>query len=135
MPSFSLVRRFGKQQKVAIDSPVSSALVGQHVGHTMLETSHPRIRQQSEAGNVSSDNRADNSHGLTAGLVALSQHMEGVSIRNMKGNMMSNNQVNINNYYGLKAKFEDSDARDIYLEEEIGSYLDENNVWGTRYKG
>ncbi|KAJ7587626.1 hypothetical protein C8J56DRAFT_80528 [Mycena floridula] len=58
--------------------------------------------------------------------------------------MMSNNQVNINNiiknYYGLQANFEDSDfamlrVGDIYLEEEIERYLDENNVWRTRYKG
>ncbi|KAJ7587657.1 hypothetical protein C8J56DRAFT_1165014 [Mycena floridula] len=155
MPFFSVVRR-GKQRKVTIDSPVSSGLVEQHISPTMAESSHSQIRQPSEAGNVFSGTRAANSHGLTSGLVALSQHMEGVSIGNIKGNMMSNNQVNITNYYQSQAK--DSDASlccvfkpvtclgmlkqfavlrvgDIHLEEEIESYLDANNVWRTRYKG
>ncbi|KAJ7587797.1 hypothetical protein C8J56DRAFT_82650 [Mycena floridula] len=53
---------------------------------------------------------------------------------------MSNNQVNINHYYGLRGNFDDSNfavlrVGDIHLEEEIGSYLDENNVWRTKYKG
>ncbi|KAJ7587631.1 hypothetical protein C8J56DRAFT_890544 [Mycena floridula] len=129
MPSFSLVRHFEKQQKVTVDSPVSSVLVEQHVGPTMAESSHSQIRQPSEAGNAFSSTRVVNSHRMTSGLVALSQHMEGVSIRNLKGNMMSNNQAN----------FDDSDAMlrvgDIYLEEELGSYQDVNDVRGTRYKG
>ncbi|KAJ7587711.1 hypothetical protein C8J56DRAFT_890606 [Mycena floridula] len=156
MPSFSLVRRFGKQCKTIVDSPVSSGLVEQHVSPTITESSHSQIRQPSEAGNVFSGTRAANSHGLTSGLVALSQHMEGVSITDPNGNpgninapVMSNNHVNINNsinnYYGSQANFEDSDASillfamlrvgDIYLEEEIERYLDENNFWRTRYKG
>ncbi|KAJ7587608.1 hypothetical protein C8J56DRAFT_1165004 [Mycena floridula] len=132
MPSFSLIRRFGKQHKPRIDLPVSSGLVEQHVGHAMLENSHSRIKQQSEAGNVFSGTRADNSHTLTSGEVALSQRIEGVSMGNINAPVMSNNQVNITNYYGAQGH---SDARDIYLEEEIESYLEENNVWRTRYKG
>ncbi|KAJ7587613.1 hypothetical protein C8J56DRAFT_890532 [Mycena floridula] len=137
MPSFSLVRRFGKQRKTIIHSPVSSGLIEQHVGHTMLESSHSQIRQPSEAGNVFSSTRTANSHGLTSGLVALSQHMEGVSIRNIKGNVMSNNHVNINHYYySSQANFNDMlRVGDIRLEEEIESYLDANNVWRARYKG
>ncbi|KAJ7587690.1 hypothetical protein C8J56DRAFT_890588 [Mycena floridula] len=132
MPSFSLTRRFGKQHKAIINSPVSSGLVEQHIGHTMADISQSGIGQQSQAGNVFSVSGANNSHGLTADPLALSQHMEGVSIRNIKGNMMSNNQVNITNYYQLQAK--DSDARmskqfavlrvgDIYLEEEFERYM------------
>ncbi|KAJ7587649.1 hypothetical protein C8J56DRAFT_890556 [Mycena floridula] len=139
MPSFSLMCQFGKQHKATIASPVSSGLVEQHVSPTMAESSDSQTRQPSEAGNVFSSTRAANSHGLTAGLVALSQHMEGVSIRDIKGPVMSNNQVNIHHYYRLQANFDDSDAMlrvgDIYLEEEVGSYVDQNNVWRTRYKG
>ncbi|KAJ7587752.1 hypothetical protein C8J56DRAFT_1082029 [Mycena floridula] len=144
MPPFSLVRRFGKQRKVTIDSPVSSGLVEQHVSPTMAESSHSQIRQPSEAGNVFSSTRAANSHGLTSGLVALSQHMEGVSIRNINAPVMSNNHVNINNnsinnYYGPDANFEDSDAMlrvgDIYLEEEFERYMFVDHVGWTRYRG
>ncbi|KAJ7587680.1 hypothetical protein C8J56DRAFT_890576 [Mycena floridula] len=123
MPSFSLVRHFGKQRKAIVDSPVSSGLVEQHVSPTMAESLHSQIGQPSEAGNVFSGKVANSSHGLTAGLVALSQRMEGVSIRDIKGPVMSNNQFAV-----LR-------AGDIYLEEEIERYLDENNVWRTRYKG
>ncbi|KAJ7587767.1 hypothetical protein C8J56DRAFT_942551 [Mycena floridula] len=138
MPSFSLIRRFGKQHKATIDSPVSSGLVEQHVSPTMAESSHSQIRQPSEAGNVFSGTRAANCHGLTSGLAALSQHMEGVSIRNMKGNMMSNNQVNITNYYQSQAK--DSDfpmlrVGDIYLEEEFKRYMFLDHAGWTRYRG
>ncbi|KAJ7587760.1 hypothetical protein C8J56DRAFT_1165046 [Mycena floridula] len=106
----------------------------------MAESSHSRIRQPSEAGNIFSSTRAVNSHGLMSGLVALSQHMEGVSIRDIKGPVMSNNQVNINHYYRSQANFDDSDfavlrVGDIYLEEELGRYRDVNDVRGTRYKG
>ncbi|KAJ7587621.1 hypothetical protein C8J56DRAFT_1026415 [Mycena floridula] len=140
MPSFSLVRQFGKQRKAILDSSLSSPAVAQHVGYTTTETSNPRIGQESKRGNVFSGSGASNSHGLSSHAVALSQRMEGVSIRNMKGNMMSNNHVHITtNYYGSKASFEDSDAMlrvgDIHLEEEIESYLDANNVWRARYKG
>ncbi|KAJ7587756.1 hypothetical protein C8J56DRAFT_942515 [Mycena floridula] len=138
MPSFSLIRRFGKQRKAIIDSPVSSGLVEQHVGHTVAESSDFQIRQPSEAGNVFSSTRATNSHGLTSGLVALSQHMEGVSIGNIKGNMMSNNQVNITNYYQSQAK--DSDfavlrVGDIYLEEEFERNMFVDHAGWTRYRG
>ncbi|KAJ7573773.1 hypothetical protein C8J56DRAFT_506402 [Mycena floridula] len=59
---------------------------------------------------------------------------------NINAPVMSNNQVNINHYYGSRANFDDGDfavlrVGDIHLEEEIESYLDENNVWRTRYKG
>ncbi|KAJ7587782.1 hypothetical protein C8J56DRAFT_1026465 [Mycena floridula] len=139
MPSFSLVHRFGKQQKAIIDSPVSSGLAEQHVGHIVAESSHSesRNREQSQADNVFSSFPALNSHGLSSGFVTLSPHVEGLSIRNINAPVMSNNHVNITNNYQLQAK--DSDfavlrVGDIYLEEEIESYLDENNVWRTRYK-
>ncbi|KAJ7587661.1 hypothetical protein C8J56DRAFT_1026419, partial [Mycena floridula] len=123
MPSFSLVRRFGKQRKVAVDSPVSSGLVEQH------------IRRQSQAGNVFSATGGANSHGLTSGLVAL----EGVSIGNIKGNMMSNNNININHYYRSAANFDASDAMlrvgDIYLEEEFKRYTFVDHAGWTRYRG
>ncbi|KAJ7587768.1 hypothetical protein C8J56DRAFT_1165049 [Mycena floridula] len=56
---------------------------------------------------------------------------------------MSNNQItinNINNYYGSQGNFEHGDfavlrVGDIYLEEEVERYLDQNSVWRTRYKG
>ncbi|KAJ7588910.1 hypothetical protein C8J56DRAFT_1164557 [Mycena floridula] len=122
----------------------------------MADTSRSGIGQQSQAGNVFSGSRANNSHGLTAGPVALSQHMEGVSIRNIKGNMMSNNQVNITNYYQSQAM--DSDASlccvfksvtclgmfkqfavlrvgDIYLEEEFERYMFVDHAGWTRYRG
>ncbi|KAJ7587763.1 hypothetical protein C8J56DRAFT_1026458 [Mycena floridula] len=134
MPSFSLVRRFGKQHKATIHSPVSSGLVEQHVGHTVV------IRGQSQAGNGFSSFPTLNSYGLSSGPVTLSPHVEGLSIRNINAPVMSNNQVNINHYYGSRANLDDSNfavlrVGDIHLEEEIGSYLDENNVWMTRYKG
>ncbi|KAJ7587733.1 hypothetical protein C8J56DRAFT_1026440, partial [Mycena floridula] len=141
MTSFSHVCRFGKQRKAVLDSSLSSPAVAQHVGHTTTETSNPRIGQQSEGDNVFSGSGANNSHGLSSRPVALSQQMEGVSIRNMKGNMMSNNHVHITtNYFGSQANFDDSDfavlrVGDIHLEEEIESYLGANNVWRTRYKG
>ncbi|KAJ7587671.1 hypothetical protein C8J56DRAFT_1165017 [Mycena floridula] len=145
MPSFSLIRRFGKQRKAISDSPVSSGLVEQHVGNTMAESSHSesRITQQSDTSNVFSGQGANNSHSLMAGLVALSQHMEGVSIRNINAPVMSNNQItmnNINNYYGSQGNFEHGDfavlrVGDIYLEEEVERYLDQNSVWRMRYKG
>ncbi|KAJ7587681.1 hypothetical protein C8J56DRAFT_1026424 [Mycena floridula] len=119
MPPFSLVRHFGKQCKATIDSSVSSSLVTQHVSHTM-----------------------GSSYDLSAGPVALSQCLKGLVVRNINAPIMSNNNVNINNninnYYGSQANFEDGDAiraGDIYLEEEIERYLDENSVWRTRYKG
>ncbi|KAJ7587736.1 hypothetical protein C8J56DRAFT_1026442 [Mycena floridula] len=155
MPSFSLVRCFGKQRKATIDSPVSSGLVEQHIGHTMAgSNSESWTRQQFQAGNVFSIGRANDSHDLSNGPVALSQRVEGLALSelaeiegNINAPVMSNNNVNINNYYQSQAK--DSDASlflffksfavlrvgDIHLEEEIGSYLDENNVWRTRYKG
>ncbi|KAJ7587820.1 hypothetical protein C8J56DRAFT_82891 [Mycena floridula] len=76
-------------------------------------------------------------------MATLSQHVEGVSIRNINAPVMSNNQVNIkniNNYYGSQGNFERSDfavlrVGDIYLEEEVERYLDQNSVWRTRYKG
>ncbi|KAJ7587749.1 hypothetical protein C8J56DRAFT_1026449 [Mycena floridula] len=125
MPSFSLVRRFGKQHKAVINSPVSSGLVEQHFGRTMAESSHSesKIRQQSQAGNFFSGSRANDSHGLMSGLVALSQRVENLSMGNINAPVMSNNQ------------FAMLRVGDIYLEEEIGSYLDVNCVWGTRYKG
>ncbi|KAJ7587738.1 hypothetical protein C8J56DRAFT_1082005 [Mycena floridula] len=136
MPSFSLVDHFGKQRKAIVDSPVSSGPVEQHVSPTITESSHSQIRQPSEAGNVFSGTRAANSHGLTSGLVALSQHMEGVSIRDIKGPVMSNNHVDIINYYEAQ---DHSNALlrvgDICLEEEVESYLYENSVWRTTYKG
>ncbi|KAJ7587728.1 hypothetical protein C8J56DRAFT_942422 [Mycena floridula] len=156
MPSFSLIRRFGKQHKATINSPVSSGLVEQHVSPTIAESSHSQIRQPSEVGNVFSSTRAANSHRLTSGLVVLSQHMEGVSITDLNGNagninapVMSNNHVNINNsinnYYGSQANFEDSDASiflfavlrvgDIYLEEEFERYMPMDHAGWTRYRG
>ncbi|KAJ7587723.1 hypothetical protein C8J56DRAFT_1050962 [Mycena floridula] len=136
MSSFSLVHRFGKQRKAIFDSPVSSGLVEQHVSPTIAESLHSQIRQPSEVGNVFSGTRATNSHGFMSGLVVLSQHMEGVSIGNIKGNMMSNNNVNINHYYGSAANFDDVlRVGDIYLEEELGRYQDVNGVRGSRYKG
>ncbi|KAJ7587674.1 hypothetical protein C8J56DRAFT_942332 [Mycena floridula] len=136
MPSFSLIRRFGKQRKAIIDSPVSSGLVEQHLSPTMAESSDFQIRQPSEAGNVFSSTRSANSHGLTSDLVALSQHMEGVSIGNIKGNMMSNNNININHYYGSAANF-DAMLRvgDIYLEEEFERDLFMDHIGWTRYSG
>ncbi|KAJ7587806.1 hypothetical protein C8J56DRAFT_942644 [Mycena floridula] len=150
MPSFSLIRRFGKQHKATIDSPMSCGLVEQHVSPTIAESSDFQIRQPSEAGNVFSSTRTANSHGLTSGLVALSQHMEGVSITDLNGNagninapVMSNNHVNINNsinnYYGSQANFEDSDAilrvGDIYLEEEFERDMPVDHAGWTRYRG
>ncbi|KAJ7587842.1 hypothetical protein C8J56DRAFT_1165076 [Mycena floridula] len=136
MSSFSLVRRFRKQRKASVDSPVSSALVIQHGGHTNPESSNLRTRYDFPVSeNVSSGSMVNNSHGLLFSSAALAQHVEGVSIRNIKGPVMSNNHVHITNYYGSQANFEDSDARDIYLQKEIGSYLDANYVSGTRYKG
>ncbi|KAJ7587803.1 hypothetical protein C8J56DRAFT_1165062 [Mycena floridula] len=139
MPSFSLIRRFGKQHKAIVDSPVSSSLVEQHVSPTIAESSDPQIRQPSEAGNVFSSTRAANSHGLTSGLVALSQHMEGVSIGNIKGNMMSNNNININHYYGSAAmqvmQFAVLRVGDIYLEEEFERYTLVDHVGWTQYRG
>ncbi|KAJ7587826.1 hypothetical protein C8J56DRAFT_1026478 [Mycena floridula] len=126
MPSLSLVRRFGKQRK--------------HGGHTISESANLQIMQDFPAANASSGSTVNNSHGLLSESVALSQHMEGVSIRNITGPVMSNNHVHIINNYGSQTNFENSDfailrAGDIYLEEEIESYLDVNNVWRTRYKG
>ncbi|KAJ7587796.1 hypothetical protein C8J56DRAFT_1165059 [Mycena floridula] len=137
MPSFSLVRRFGKQCKATINSPVSSGLVEHHVGHTVAEGSHSEswIREQSQVANGFSSFPALNSHGLSSGPVTLSPHFEGLSIRDINAPVMSNNQVNIHHYYGSRANFDGGNAGDIHLEEEIGSYLDENNVWRTRYKG
>ncbi|KAJ7587620.1 hypothetical protein C8J56DRAFT_1081911 [Mycena floridula] len=138
MPSFSLVRRFGKQRKAIIDSSVSSGLVEQHVGHTMAESSHSesRISQQSQAGNVFSSFPALNSHELSSGLVTLSPHIEGVSIRDINAPVMSNNHFNITNHYQSQAKDSDATLRigDIYLEEEVGEYSDVNDVRGTKYK-
>ncbi|KAJ7587603.1 hypothetical protein C8J56DRAFT_942185 [Mycena floridula] len=145
MPSFSLIRQFGKQRKATINSPVSSGLVEQHVSPRMAESSDFQIRQPSEAGNVFSSTRSANSHGLTSGLVALSQHMEGVSIGNVNAPVMSNNHVNITNYYRTQTNFEDGDASiflfavlrvgDIYLEEEFERYTIVDHVGWTRYKG
>ncbi|KAJ7587816.1 hypothetical protein C8J56DRAFT_1026474 [Mycena floridula] len=139
MPSFSLVRRFGKQHKATINSPVSSGLVEQHAGHIVAEGSHSEswMREQSQAGNGFSSFPALNSHGLSSGPVTLSPHIEGLSIRNINAPVMSNNHVNINNHYQLQAK--DSDfavlrVGDIYLEEEVGEYSDLNDVRGTIYK-
>ncbi|KAJ7587534.1 hypothetical protein C8J56DRAFT_1081830 [Mycena floridula] len=109
----------------------------------MAETSHSRIGQQSQTDNVFSSFPALNSHGLSSGLVTLSPHVEGLSIRNINAPVMSDNHVHITtNYYGSKANFEDSDASfavlrvgNIHLEEEMESYLDANNVWRARYKG
>ncbi|KAJ7587521.1 hypothetical protein C8J56DRAFT_1081820 [Mycena floridula] len=108
MPLFALVRQFRRQCKTTIDSPVSSAPVGQHVGHPVLESSNHQTRQDFPAVNVPSGSTADNSDKLSSGSVALSQHVEGVSMVLGVG--------------------------DIYLGEEIESYLNENNVWRTRYK-
>ncbi|KAJ7587790.1 hypothetical protein C8J56DRAFT_1026467 [Mycena floridula] len=111
MPSFSLVRRFGKQRKVTVDSPVSSGLVEQH------------IRRQSAMADVFPSNSANDSQDLTPGMATLLQHVEGVSIRNINGPVMSNNQ------------FAMLRVGDIYLEEEVERHLDQNSVWRTRYKG
>ncbi|KAJ7587757.1 hypothetical protein C8J56DRAFT_1165045 [Mycena floridula] len=148
MPSFSLVRRSGKQRKVTIDSPVSSGLVEQHIGHKMAgSNSGSWTRQQSQAGNVFSVGRANDSHNLSSGPVALSQRVEGLALRNINAPVMSNNNVNISNhisnYYGSQANFHNGDAicctqsrgYIIYLEEEIERYLDEENVWRIKYKG
>ncbi|KAJ7587791.1 hypothetical protein C8J56DRAFT_942604, partial [Mycena floridula] len=127
--------------EVTIDSPMSSSLVEQHVSPTMAESSHSQIRQPSEAGNIFSSTRAANSHGLTSGLVALSQHMEGVSIRNINAPVMSNNHLNINNsidnYYRSQANFEDSDASIILFAvmREFERYMFVDHVGWTRYRG
>ncbi|KAJ7587528.1 hypothetical protein C8J56DRAFT_942065 [Mycena floridula] len=141
MPSFSLVRRFRKQQKATLNSSVSSALVGQHVGHPILESSNIQTMQDLPAVDTPSRRTVNDLHGLLSGTIALSQNVEDVSIRNINGPVMSNNHVHITtNYYGSKANLEDSGfavlrVGDIYLEEEVGRYSDVNDVRGTKYKG
>ncbi|KAJ7587704.1 hypothetical protein C8J56DRAFT_81081 [Mycena floridula] len=59
---------------------------------------------------------------------------------NISAPMMSNNHIDISNYYQSQANFEDSDfavlrAGDIYLTEEVSSSKDKNDILETRYKG
>ncbi|KAJ7587779.1 hypothetical protein C8J56DRAFT_1026463 [Mycena floridula] len=125
MSSFSLARRFGKEQKVTIDSPASSSLVGQHVGHPVLGSSHSGTRQDLPTVNFPSESTVNNSHGLLSGSVALSQHVEGVSIRNINAPVMSNNHVHITtNYYGSKTNFEDSNASVFLVFKSVASGCD-----------
>ncbi|KAJ7587829.1 hypothetical protein C8J56DRAFT_1082184 [Mycena floridula] len=122
MPSFSLVRRFGKQRKATLDSPVSSAPVGQHIGHPIPESSNHQTSQDFPVVNAGSGRTVNNSHGLLSGTVALSQHVEGVSIKNITGPVMSNNRFAV-----LR-------VGDIHLEEEVwSSYY--RFIFKTRYKG